>query len=270
MGADDKLIAHLLRRTSFGPLPGQVAALSAGGISAAINSVLAKPAIKYKAHAGNNIEPLQFSWLDRMANAKAGLHEKMVWFWHGHFTSSNAKVGNPALLAIQHNVFRAHALGNFRDLAYAITIDPAMLVYLDGDGSTIDAPNENYARELQELFTIGQPNVTQPNVVNAAKALSGWSAGRKTSSFDPDSGNSSPVPLVFGANTVMVTDAQDVINALCGASFVRTVRREQVVRVSRGRGARARPRATAWWRRSRATTSRSVRWSRRSFAIPRS
>jgi uncharacterized protein (DUF1800 family) len=215
VGADDKLIAHLLRRTSFGPLPGQVAALSSGGISAAIDKVLAAPPIKYTAHATGSIDGIQKNWLERMANPKAGLHEKMVWFWHGHFTSAESKVNNPGYMATQHNLFRANALGNFRELAYNATIDPAMLIYLDGDGSTIDAPNENYAREAQELFTIGQPNVTQANVKNAAKALSGWTAHKQGSTFDPTAGNSSTLPLVFGGNTVMVTNARDVTDALC-------------------------------------------------------
>ncbi len=215
---DEAAIAHLLRRTSFGPFPGQVAALAPGGINAAINTVLAAPPVKYSAKGSNNnadTSGLEHTWLKRMALTKAGLHEKMVWFWHGHFTSAGTKVASAGLMARQHNLLRTYALGNFREFAYQATIDGAMLRYLDGAGSTADSPNENYARELQELFTIGRANVTQANVVNAAKALSGWYVDNQGGHFDAAKGNNAPVPLVFSNGTVNVTNARNVTDALC-------------------------------------------------------
>ncbi|MGD9796333.1 MAG: DUF1800 family protein, partial [Acidimicrobiia bacterium] len=154
---DRALVAHLLRRTTFGPFPGQVEALAERGIDVAVRSVLSANALQ--------LDPPEFGtdddervlvdwWLDAMANPAAGLHEKMVWFWHGHLTSSLDKA-EVQLMWRQHQLLRKHALGNFRDLLQAITIDAAMLAWLDGNGSTSEAPNQNYGREVMELFTLG-------------------------------------------------------------------------------------------------------------------
>src|SRR5262249_2763518 len=153
-------------------------------------------------------------WLAMMARPEAGLHEKMVWFWHSHLTSSYDKVGSWKMMWRQHQLLREHALGNFRTLVQAITVDPAMLVYLDGAESTAESPNENYGRELMELFTLGRGNYTQDDVRAAARALSGWTVDydRERASFDPHSGNESSV-LFLGTQ---VTHAQDVVDVVCG------------------------------------------------------
>ncbi len=109
-----------------------------------------------------------------MADPAVGLHEKMVWFWHSHLTSSISKVGQWPWMWTQHQVLRTNALGNFRTLMQAITIDAAMLVYLDGDPSVVTNPNENYSRELMELFCLGIGNYTEADVKNGAKALAGY------------------------------------------------------------------------------------------------
>src|SRR5713226_2837494 len=136
------LVAHLLRRTGFGPLPGQVDGLAPSGIDVAIDTVLAAPALdpgEPPLRDENNDKdydaPVRH-WLGLMAKAEAGLHEKMVWFWHGHLTSSYDKVGVWKMMWQQQQLLREYALGNFRDLVQAITIDPARLVYLDGAEST--------------------------------------------------------------------------------------------------------------------------------------
>jgi uncharacterized protein (DUF1800 family) len=171
------LIAHLLRRTSFGPFPGQVAALAPQGIGAAIETVLAKPALPLGTlpdiSDDSSDAPIRW-WYGRMADHNAGLPEKMTWFWHGLVTISHTKVFWWTVEWPAHLVMRQHAMGRYRELLRAITSTPAMLLYLDGDWSTLEGPNENHGRELQELFTIGRPNVTQANVENAAKALAGW------------------------------------------------------------------------------------------------
>src|ERR1700687_2170069 len=136
----------------------------------------------------------------------------MVWFWHGHLTSSEDKVGDWKRVYDQHLLLRRHALGNFRELLQAITVDPAMLVYLDGDGSTADAPNENYGRELMELFALGRGNYSQADVRAAAGALSGWSVDdRGRPSFDPAAGPPRPVALLGHR----VNDAASVVDAIC-------------------------------------------------------
>ncbi|HVA87607.1 MAG TPA: DUF1800 domain-containing protein [Candidatus Saccharimonadales bacterium] len=216
MDADLPLVAHLLRRTSFGPFPGQVRALSASGVAVAVATVLsatpsplpAPPDLSLK----NNNAPVAW-WLTRMADPGAGLVEKMTWFWHGHLTSSRSKVNDWGLMWQQHLLLRANALGNFRDLMQAITIDPAMLWYLDGNASSDAAPNENYARELMELFTLGHGNYTQADVTAGAHALSGWRIDRRAGGarFVPADGPTGPVTYLGQS----ASSASDVINAVC-------------------------------------------------------
>jgi uncharacterized protein (DUF1800 family) len=191
--ADESLIAHLLRRTTFGPLPGQVERLAAtGGIAGAIDWVLSGPPLPLgrppKLPKEGDGGLLAKWWLARMAEPGAGLLEKLTWFWHGHLTTSDNKVDRPQLLWQQHRLLRDHAAGSFADLVRHITVDPAMLLYLDGDGSTGDAPNENYGRELMELFTLGRGHYSQADVAAAARGLAGWSVDDKgRATFDEGS-----------------------------------------------------------------------------------
>ena len=119
------------------------------------------------------------SWfLDRMIGSPAPLQEKMTLFWHGHFTSAYQK-GIPAQrLVDQNNLYRTHALGNIRDLTLAVSQDPAMLRYLDNAQNNKAHPNENYARELMELFTLGIGNYTETDVRESARAFTGWGLDR--------------------------------------------------------------------------------------------
>jgi len=213
--ADDRAaIAHLLRRTGFGPFPGQVEALNAGGLSAALNAVLAAtpPATPPPPvlDSGDGERPPEW-WLRRMRDPAVGLHEKMTWFWHGHVTSSYDKVGSWRMMWNQHGLLRQHALGNFRTMLTQTTIDPAMLIYLDGDPSEAVDPNENYSRELQELFTIGVDNVTEDNVKAGAKALAGWDVNwdAATAFFNPGSAITAPVTFL-GRSCLR---SNDVVNA---------------------------------------------------------
>ena len=124
------------------------------------------------------------AWLiAEMVNTDSPFTEKMVLFWHNHFTSSLKKVKQPILLFNQNQLFREHALGNFRQMTHAISKDPAMLGYLDNFKSTKKSPNENFARELLELFTLGEGNYTENDIKEAARAFTGWSIDRKTGRF---------------------------------------------------------------------------------------
>jgi uncharacterized protein (DUF1800 family) len=197
--ADDRAaIAHLLRRTTFGPQPGQVEQLNAGGVAAALDGILAAtpPPIPAPPEM-NGWGPITW-WMTRMADPAVGLHEKMVWFWHSHLTSSIDKVSQWEWMWNQHLLLRDNALGNFRTLMQAITIDAAMLVYLDGDPSVVTAPNENYSRELMELFCLGIGNYTETDVKNGAKALAGYDVDWQTGAvnFYPQYALTSPVPYL--------------------------------------------------------------------------
>src|SRR3546814_13608762 len=104
----------------------------------------------------------------------------MTLFWHNHFTSSLEQVKAPVLLYRQNALLRRHALGNFATLLREVARDPAMLVYLDNAESRRQAPNENFARELLELFTLGEGRYTEADPKAAARAFTGWSVDRKS------------------------------------------------------------------------------------------
>jgi uncharacterized protein (DUF1800 family) len=113
-------------------------------------------------------------WCKRMISSTHPLQEKMTLFWHDHFPTSIRKVRQPWLLVWQNERLRRHALGNFKTLTSEIIADPAMALYLDASGSRAGSPNENLARELLELFTLGEGNYTEQDVREAARALTGY------------------------------------------------------------------------------------------------
>lgn len=114
-------------------------------------------------------------WFERMADPQRAAREKLVLFLHGHFATSEEKVKNPLLLWQQNQLFREKALGPWSDLVLGVAKDPAMLLYLDGARSRPEQPNENFARELFELFTLGEGNYTENDIQEAARAFTGWS-----------------------------------------------------------------------------------------------
>jgi uncharacterized protein (DUF1800 family) len=212
--ADDRAaIAHLLRRATFGPAPGQVESLNAAGLAAALDQVLsaAPPALP----AAPNLEGWDppIWWMLRMSDPAVGLAEKMTWFWHSHLCTSVDKVGSWFMMWNQHMLLRNNALGNFRTLLQQLTIDPAMLIYLDGDPSVVTAPNENYSREVMELFAMGPGNYTETDVRNGAKALAGWDVNWETgvATFYPQYALTTPV--TFLGKSVKRYD--EVVNAVC-------------------------------------------------------
>ena len=122
-------------------------------------------------------------WYREMIATPSALTERMTLFWHNHFTSSLRKVRWPAALYEQNRLLRQHALGNFRELLHEIARDPAMIVYLDTQASRKAMPNENFARELLELFTLGEGHYTEQDIKEAARAFTGWSVNRRTGRF---------------------------------------------------------------------------------------
>lgn len=113
-------------------------------------------------------------WADRMVATPRPLEEKMTLFWHGHFATSETKVRDYRKLLLQNKTLREHATGNFRNLLLAVMRDPAMLVYLDNGQNVKDHPNENFGRELLELFTMGVGNYTEHDIREASRAFTGW------------------------------------------------------------------------------------------------
>lgn len=113
-------------------------------------------------------------WLKQIHSTSTPLQERMTLFWHNHFTSDIKVVKWPQLMYRQNQLLRKHALGSFADLLKAIYKDPAMLIYLNGNKNTAAAANENFARELLELFTLGEGNYAEQDILSAAKAFTGW------------------------------------------------------------------------------------------------
>jgi uncharacterized protein (DUF1800 family) len=122
-------------------------------------------------------------WLAEMLATASPLTERMTLFWHNHFTSSLQKVRSPALIYRQNVLLRRHALGNFGELLHAVSRDPAMLVYLDSATNRRGQPNENFARELMELFTLGEGKYSEQDIKEAARAFTGWSIDLDTGEF---------------------------------------------------------------------------------------
>jgi uncharacterized protein (DUF1800 family) len=125
-------------------------------------------------------------WTGMIINQDRSIREKMLLFWHNHFATETGDVGHANLLYKHVNLLRTNAMGNFKQLVREITLDPAMLFYLNGRFNTASAPDENYSRELQELFTLGKennPNYTESDVKAAARVLTGWQVNTTVNTF---------------------------------------------------------------------------------------
>jgi uncharacterized protein (DUF1800 family) len=175
--------AHLARRAGFGATPVEIDVLVGRGAEGAVDAYLhateAEPAFAPYPDTALLYDPKEryhatkVWWLDRMLKTKRPLIEKMTLFWHGHFATSLAKVP-PQLMVQQIDLFRTRALGNFRELLLAVSQDPAMLIWLDNRFNVAAHPNENYAREIMELFALGLGNYSEEDVKAAARAFTGW------------------------------------------------------------------------------------------------
>lgn len=137
----------------------------------------------------NRRNSLRSWWMGTILNQDRSIREKMTLFWHNHFATEANDVGNARYFYRHVQLLRDHALGNVKSLVRAMSVDPAMLVYLNGQLNTKTAPDENYGRELQELFTLGKennPNYTEDDVKTAARVLTGWrnDAAKNASYFD--------------------------------------------------------------------------------------
>ena len=137
-------------------------------------------------------------WFNLMHKEGLNMREKMVLFFHNHFSNERDKVVYPQNMYAQNVLFRKYAFGNFKQLVKEISIDPSMLIYLDGNNSRGAAPNENYARELMELFTMGIGNYTENDIKQAAKVLSGWQVSGLNASFVPARWYTETGVTVFG------------------------------------------------------------------------
>src|SRR5438876_2874264 len=177
--------AHLLRRAGFGGTGQEVDRLAAMTTTDMAQSLLdyqqtsnatldgQLPTLDLSSAKGPNPGAVQAWWLQRMVQTARPLEEKMTLFWHGLLTSGLDKAG-PGQMYVQNELFRKMALANFDDLLKAVSKDPAMMIYLDTETNRKGKPNENYARELMELFTTGIGHYTEDDVRESARAFTGW------------------------------------------------------------------------------------------------
>jgi uncharacterized protein (DUF1800 family) len=208
--------AHLLRRAGFGGTPDQVEYLTGLGRLRAVETLVNydriavptdKPPVERAGMPDRDdlrglteeerqkvrmermqreqvqLHLLRRWWVQRMVETPRPLEEKMTLFWHGHFTSGAREVKSAWLLWRQNDLFRRNAVGNFRTLLFEVSKDPAMLLYLDNARNVNRKPNENYARELMELFTMGIGHYGERDIQEAARAFTGWSIDRDTGEF---------------------------------------------------------------------------------------
>jgi uncharacterized protein (DUF1800 family) len=195
--SDDWQIPHLLRRAGFGASPDELSSYENLGVTAAISSLLnyetvddsnlpTQPDITMaftRKPSSSEISNLVWWWVDRMIQTPRPLEERMTLFWHNHFATAIYKVRSPYLMFKQNQLLRSNAMSNFRDLLMGVTEDPAMLIWLDGAQSRKSAPNENYGREVMEVFTMGVGNYTEDDVKAAARAFTGYRIDKSGDSY---------------------------------------------------------------------------------------
>jgi hypothetical protein len=199
-------VARLFHRAAFGATVGEIDQWATKGYEAAVDHLLTFPRSSTRLDdsasgpSGTALFPfadigggngtllgIQRWWLNRMGTTQYPLEEKLTLYWHGHFATAWSKVHNSSYLVRQNRLLRDGAAGSFRDLCNAITKDAAMLVWLDGGENQRNEINENYGREFMELFTLGRDRYSQRDVVEAARAFTGYrvdGAGRVTLQTD--------------------------------------------------------------------------------------
>ena len=179
------LMAHLLRRAGFGARRDELDRYCAQGYEATMEELLHPEQVPEldediirRYHVDQNslmlIESSQAYWLYRIINTQRPLEEKMALFWHGLFATAYGKLNHAKAVVDQTSTFRRHGLGNFRTLLLELSRDPAMIFWLDNKDNHRGAPNENYGRELLELFSLGIGNYSEDDVKACARAFSGW------------------------------------------------------------------------------------------------
>ena len=223
-------ISRLFHRFGFGPRPGEYALAVKNGVDSTRTNLVTVPEIDLGAArvldpvitdlgqrpAPNSKEIVPFAiamrfqsqqlilwWLDRMALSDHGLTERMTWFWHGHWATSIDKLNYPLPMFKQNKVFRAHALGNFNTMTKAMLNDGALQFWLDGQDSTVKAPNENLGRELMELFVLGVNRYTEDDVKAIARALTGYQVVRSNGNVTINQNRRDSKPVVLLGKTAV-------------------------------------------------------------------
>ena len=205
---NDRLeIARLYHRFGFGPRPGEFKTALNNGLTATKGKFLSVPTIdlgaaqvaepnitnlgtrpdqktneliEFNIALRQQVKDLPLWWLDRMALSDHALTERMTWFWHGHWATAIGKLNHAYPMYLQNQTLRKYALGNFGEMTAAMLNDGALQFWLDGGENTVKSPNENLARELMELFTLGVNRYTETDVRELSRALTGYQIERSS------------------------------------------------------------------------------------------
>ena len=184
--------AHLYRRAAFGATPADIERALDEGLEATVDRLLdlnvSNDALDARLARQTDLDLTKFGgilrwWAIRLVWSARPLEERMTLFLHDHFATAISKVGQPEPMLEQNQLLRRHALGNFTTLTTDIARDTAMLIWLDNRTNVKDHPNENFGRELLELFLLGHGNYSEEDVASAAKAFTGWTISRQTRRF---------------------------------------------------------------------------------------
>jgi uncharacterized protein (DUF1800 family) len=185
---EQEKIAHLLRRFGFGASEAELAYYGKNGLAGAITALLdyekvediceVDPMAFSNGKNVVNLRVVQNLFAMRLIGTQRPLEEKMTLFWHNHFATSSAKVENAFVMYNHINTLRKYSLGKFNVLLEAISKDPGMIYWLDGQENVAAHPNENFAREVMELFTLGIGNYSEKDVQESARCYTGWTYGR--------------------------------------------------------------------------------------------
>src|SRR5690349_369957 len=221
---DRSMVAHVLRRLTFGPTAAEVDAAVRAGLPATVERVLAPPgpvtfpslpAVDRNDRPATQAQVADLGawWLGQMAAHGGTAAEKLTFFWHGHWATSVQKVRSAGLMLGQQKTLRVYGSGPTGPLVRAMLRDPALIVWLDGQKNTRTAPNENLARESMELFTLGVGHYTEDDVKAAARVLTGWQVDRRAgvSRLAPDRHATEPVTLLGRTGPLDVDGYADLL-----------------------------------------------------------
>lgn len=218
---DQRAAHHLYRRAGFGMSAETAQRVVESGFEATLDQLFSlEEATAFKATAaaisksilaGGNLRQLSVGWLHRMLHASNPLVEKMTLFWHGHFATGAEKVNDIFAMHQQIETLRQEALGSFSKMVHGISKDPAMLIYLDSAYNRKAHPNENYARELMELFCMGEGNYSEKDVQELARCFTGWEVRRVQFRFNRFQHDIGKKTLLGIENLESGEDAIDVV-----------------------------------------------------------
>lgn len=240
--ADRLVISRLINRFGFGPKPGEFQSLLALGVDGVRKKIMMPLAndpgvsslpdpvvtdlgpfptpntpavVPFSTARKKQLLDVTMWWLDRMVLVDNGLTEKATWFWHGHWATSSGKVEYALPMKAQNDLLRRNALGNFATMSREMMTDAALLYWLDAQLNTVGGPNENLARELMELFTLGVNNYSEDDIKNVARGLTGYQVNRSSGevTFNPKRHDAASITFLGNTGSYTAQQISDLLTS---------------------------------------------------------